>query len=241
MLNEDWSRKGFYKTMLRLFRITEEKDGVEKRVKQPVDPPFFLNRQLTEKEFINAQQMYVQGCINEHIERLPTAGKPDSPDRTRWPPGIKDRKIWRVLGYMYFAKTKTKQAEAFSAIKKLAKSGPVKLRPLLKAARLATPQVRRKLDGTDILDLVHYRAKRQFIWNFLRKEAEADSGRLERTEAARFLSKPYQYLNMTEQQIKEGLENPHQADDDTAMKFDISKSTIRPLLHKFYNSVTPPK
>ena len=154
-VQEDWSREGFYKTMLRLFR--------DRATNHLVEPPFFLNCPLTEEEFIGVQEMYVMNCMNKHIERLPTAGKPDSPDRARWPAGIKDLKIWRVLGYMYFAKTKTKQAEAFSAIKKLAKRGPVKLRSLLKAARLATPQVRRKLDGKDIFDLVQYRAKRLLI------------------------------------------------------------------------------
>ena len=64
-------------------------------------------------------------------------------------------------------------------------------------------------------------------------EAEAESERFERSDAARFLWEPYQFLNMTEQQIKDGLENSRQVDDDVAKEFHISSKTAHSLFSKF--------
>ena len=235
----NWSSKEFYKTMCFVFRSKLDRSKCIK-CSQSVDPPFFLNRPLEEKDFINAQQMYVMEQMHAHIEKLmKTSSKlqTEFPDPERWPECIKDMEIMRAFGELYTAQSKPKQEKARVKVRNLAMRGPSKYRTLLRVARAKTPQAKNLLDGIDILHLVKYRAKRQFLWQFLRKEAEAESGRLERSDAASHLTDKYKYLGLTEEQIEKGLKNPNQKDDDVAEEFHISGKTAHSLLTKFYKSV----
>ena len=87
--------------------------------------------------------------------------------------------------------------------------------------------------------LIPYRAERQFIWNFLYREARAELGRRwvtrNASHIANELAHAYSYLHLTPKEIEAGLlDRRYTADRDTAKKFGLEVRTVRSMLSKFY-------
>jgi len=107
---------------------------------------------------------------------------------------------------------------------------------MMKTARVKTPQTKRQLSSRELLEhLVTYRAERQFVWAFLRKEfgLERNGMRWLRNTDAKHLAEAHHYLHLTPHQIVEGLSYSHQDDKDAAEELEISERSIRSLLSKF--------
>lgn len=235
--NGDWSNKEFYNTMQE-FYSRQRDDWYE--------GPFYLQKiPLSEKEFVAAQQMYLATYINSEVHEslLETSGTGQTDggrvqsviDKFQKIPNF-DWEVFRTLYLFLTAQSKEKQSNLRDQIKNFAERGATRYRTLLKDARINTKQKKRILDGVDMmLDVLPVRAKNQFLWAFLRHEADADLGRSARGQAAEKLHEHYGYLGLTQEQIKNGLKNPNQADDDTAEEFGVSKSSIRGMIHRFRN------
>jgi len=77
--------------------------------------------------------------------------------------------------------------------------------------------------------ILTYRAERQFIWNFLKREKKASEG--DPQAVVGDLAGAYPYLGLTAEQVAAGLTNPHQADDETAKKFGLASGrSLRAIL-----------
>jgi hypothetical protein len=132
------------------------------------------------------------------------------------------------------------------------------VRQALAKIRGSILQAKRKLSGRDRFNLFDYRAKRQFLWAFLRFESEWEKGQLMEGKSfdgkVQALANAYSYLTELDDfeplicprkdpilispkvldlaTIAAGLRNPHQADKDAAKKFPIKPSSVRSLLSK---------
>lgn len=231
------------------------------RVVLPVQPPFYHNRPLkrvvcpqpdgSEKyvhEFRGAAELYISWNHSREERRLKqkAASVPilGHPELSRF--GIPPEKSWpyiKALGRLHFAETADQQARAKQEVKALAQRGPRALRSVLKELLKGLPQRRRGLThGKVISEVVRYRTERQFVWAFLRREAMAafDCSRrglhelqLEQLEE---LAKAYSFFKpeLTLDQLKRGLGNSHQTDEDVAEEFGLSTKTLRSLLSKHH-------
>lgn len=244
---EDWSPHGFYDTMRRLFRPRPDPRGKDgEPVIRLVEAPFYRRRPLKPKEFHAAEEMYINS--NMERRRLNQEVPPhdfflddqELHDRFGVPPG----KTWpysKALGRLYFAETKDQQSRARQEVKILAHRGPRALRRFLATVLRHLPQRRLSLPHIKVtLDGVLYRKKRQFVWAFLRREAMAGQDcsrhdlRNPRQELISELVRAYSFLDLTPDQLKRGLANSHQADEDMAEWFGLSTKTIRSLLSKHH-------
>ena len=143
---EDWSPRGFYKTMLFLFRNRPD-PNTQKPI--PLPPPFYLNRPLTQEEWQACSRQYAahyaQRLFTKSQEAWtrtpsqkkakPTKTKPDNTQgleilddllhdgpQTRWP-GLSwsDRwKYYKAVGQFLFANSKPVQQAARKRLKELA-------------------------------------------------------------------------------------------------------------------------
>lgn len=192
---EDWSRHGFYRTMLRLF--IHRQDGCKKTEdhgrwlpEKPEDhAPFFLqdeSRRLTQKQYECARECYVQAPFHEYQERgVRRHPGIEEARATRWPyplpgedlgvvvrPGVVRLTPAQVaLGRLFFARTKAGQAKARAEVGALATRGTIARRKALGAAVRATPQAKAVHSPMALLfEILPYRASRQFMWAFLRAE-----------------------------------------------------------------------
>jgi hypothetical protein len=242
---EDWSRRRFYKTMQHIFRPDRQNQG------SLDETPFYLRKKpLSEDEFEACAEHYIMAERKKYHARLVNRQQdrpPQSPNPDRWPDlknlGLLQDEFWKFeipLGQLFFAETKQQQKQARQRINVLAQRGPNEVRQAIAKARRSIPQARRTLSGRDRFDLFDYRAKRQFLWIFLRYESEWEKG--QKKEGKSFdrtvqeLVKAYSYLGLTPATIAEGLRDPHQADKDAAKKFPILKikasSSVRSLLNR---------
>lgn len=243
---EDWSPGQFYKTMRRLYRRDRQNPD------SLVEIPFHANRSLSHAEFWACAEQYCWARRNKYLAQLvgsQQGRRPQSPKSEQWPDleglGLSPKEFWKyekALGQLYFAETKQRQTQARERINKLATRGLNDLRQAVAKARCSILQAKRTLSGRDRFNLIDYRAKRQFLWRFLRAESEWERG--QKKEGRKFdktvqaLAKAYSYLDLTPATIAEGLRDPHQADTDAATHFTqvkhlkISASSVRSLTSK---------
>jgi len=223
--SEDWSPRGFYRTMQQLYRLQET--------------PFYENTPLTREQFYGACEHYASERFKEFVVRVrlrppQSAELHPKAEALRWPDPLPGQERFTLtpehiaLGRLYFASTKKGQARSRAEVRRLARRGPVERRRALAQARKATPQAKAWMDTrTLLLEVVPYRARRQFLWNFLRQEALAEGmGRTDiRNHAGEYgsrLAKAYPFLGLSAAAIVQGLKNPYQADIETAKKFELS-------------------
>jgi hypothetical protein len=248
-----WSPKRFYRHMRFRFRLHRDCEDPN----NPPDPedtnnnrvfvPLHKYRLLSLDEFEGCQQRYVYARQRKHLKRMDQAQKGRAlqhPSPDRWP-DLQDRGLdpalydhcEHALGCLYFVDTKDQRAQASGVVKALATRGPIWLRRALKIAVSATPRTKRTISGFAIFKLVAFRAKREFLWTFLRHEANW-TGDQQNTpaalmDAARTLATVYKYLNLTADDIAKGLNCLSQADQDTADEFGLkSASSVRFLISK---------
>jgi hypothetical protein len=264
---EDWSPRRFYKTMRYLFRpVRENPDSL-------VEIPFYLNCPVSPPVTLKALKAWFEACVGYYIEAKVTTyltqlldsqqGRPPQhPDPARWPDlrdlGLSRAEWWereKALGRLNCADTRHQDTHARKRIKELAQKGPHRARTAMAKARRSILQVKMNLSWREQLvrvdSFVHYRARRQFLWIFLRKEFEWGK---EPKEGKRFakrvqeLANAYAYLDdhpdfndLTPATIAEGLRCSNQADKDAAKKFEkefkakgfqISAKSVRSLLSK---------
>lgn len=223
--------------------------------------PFHLNRSLSKDEFKACAAQYSWARRTEYLARVISSQqgqRPQRPKPKQWPDlhglGLSQAEFWKyeiAIRQLYFAETKQQQQQATERIKALAKQGPNKVREALANARSSMPQAKRTLSGRQRFDLFDYRAKRQFLWIFLRAESQWGKGELkkikESDDAVQTLALNYSYLGELKgfddftsatitDKIAKGLRDPHQADTDAATHFThvkhlkISASSVRSLL-----------
>lgn len=236
---EDWSPRRFYNTMRKIFRPVRENPTCL------VVIPFHLNRPLLSKEFRGCAEHYITARRKEYLARLFSSQqgrRPQSPKSEQWPDleglGLSQEEFWNYetpLAQLYFAETKQAQAQARRQARGLAQRGPIRARQMLKNVVLKTPQAKRRFSGLELLKLVEYRAERQFVWAFLRKESEMQKNDIKKSlrgSTTEDLARAYWYLRLRPQDIANGLRCSYQADKDTAEEFGISASAVRSLLSK---------
>jgi hypothetical protein len=245
---EDWSRRGFYQTMLSLFRDrAKAADAPDQYV------PFFLrppDKRLTQRQYEGARSLYVAARFAEYIPRGVRGRRREIP---WWPeplPGEPPRTLTpaqRALGRLYFADSRVAAQRARAEIARLAISGPRARRKALRQARTRIPQVNRAIDRRTLLfEVVPYRAARQFMWNFLREEllgalrqksiAEKERWTLQdlKTYPTQFevelrqLVRAYPFLGLSVGDVVAGLRRRRPADDDAARQFRLR--SIRSIL-----------
>lgn len=227
-----WDPRHLYKSLLHLF-------GEQSRSQvKPVVPPF--NPPLSRRQFELAQGMYVQKRVNHFLSRYRTgkkvAGHSDHL-KDRWPAlPMNSQADWeaeRALGTLFFASARREQREARKHVKYLAEHGPMRHRGMLKAARQATPQARSGFSAREVLRKYGPRlAEFEFVWGFLRGEANALQGRADRqgrSKAATNLAKYYPFLNLNADQIAEGLSNPKHVERQFAAECGISQNSVRSI------------
>ena len=240
--SEDWSPRGFYRTMQQLYRLQEA--------------PFYENSPLTREQFYGACEHYASERFKEFVVRVRlrpprSAGSHSQAEALRWPDPLPGQERFTLtpeqiaLGRLYFASTKKGQARSRAEVRRMAMRGPVERRRALAQARKATPQAKAWMDTrTLLLEVVTYRARRQFLWNFLRQEALADGmgHAYIRNHAGEYgtpLARAYPFLGLSAAAIAQGLKNRHQADIETAKKFALSAKNggvaVRKLLCIFFS------
>ena len=236
---EDWSPRRYYKTMQYLYRPNrQDPDSL-------VKIPFHLNRPLLPAEFWACAEQYCMARSNEYLTQLSSRphGRPLQNRKPGcWPDlhglGLSPKAFWKYeipLRRFDFAESRQQQGPARCQVKKLATSGPIRVRQMLKNFVQKTPQAKRQFSSRELLKLVEYRAERQFVWAFLRKESDVQKDEMRkplRGEATKTLAAAYRYLRLKPQEIVDGLRYPSQADKDTAEEFGVSESSVRSLLSK---------
>lgn len=191
---EDWSRRGFYRAMLRSFLHRDQSGPPEKSA------PFFLQlspRRLTKVQYEGVRDQYVAAQRKEYLDRAMARTSPGikEPESDRWPDPLPGEQAGTVtpaqkaLGRLYFAQNRAVQAKARVAVNALATRGKNAARTALAAAVAATPQAkatfsteellfgrnRRRQEGGEVVfeklrpGVIEYRASRQFMWHFLRE------------------------------------------------------------------------
>lgn len=248
--HEDWSVHGFYNTMRRLFRARPDPTGKDgKAIIRLVEPPFYRNKPLSRAQFHAAveQCLASEGLERRHLVQKPV-NVPIIPPQDLIAAGVPEDLSWKcngALGRLHFAETMSQQAKAKQEVRDLDQQGPRSFRKMLKRILEELPQRKRTRTHKKILfELLPYRRVRQFTWAFLRAEAMAGwnctrhelrdvlrdpaSGRLEE------LHKAYSFLHLSLEDLRRGLANSHQADEDVAEEFDLSVKTLRSLLSKYH-------
>ncbi len=220
------------------------------------DTPFYSESPLTQPQFDGACEHYASERFREFVVRVTlrpprSAGLHPKAEALRWPDPLPGQERFTLtpehiaLGRLYFASTKKGQARSRAEVRRLARRGPVERRRALAQARKATPQAKAWMDTrTLLLEVVPYRARRQFLWNFLRHEALAEgmgytSLRKHARDYGAELAQAYPFLGLSAVAIAKGLKNPHQADVETAKKFALSAKNgavaVRKLLSIFFS------
>ena len=236
---EDWSPGRFYKTMQYLFRPDRENPYSLVKI------PFYLNWKLSGKKFRACAEHYIMARHEEYFARLMHQVRPPQrPGPERWPDlnglGLSQEESWKrqiLLRRLDFAETKQTNAQARRQVRMLAQRGPIRARQMLKDAAQKIPPAKRQFSNFELLRLVvPYRAERQFVWAFLRKEADVQRNVMRnlRVDVTKQLAEAYRYLRLTPQEIADGLGNSYQADKDTAEEFGISENSVRSLLSKSF-------
>jgi len=225
-----WQPRHLYRSLLHLFG--EQYRGQVRPVVPPFIPP------LTEREFTLARKMYVSARLSQFLSSFRATRKntvPSTRFAERWPTLPLDWKVERALGTLFFANSKREQQQARQQVKHLAEHGPMSYRTALQAARKATPQARAAFSCREILLKAGPRlAELEFVYGFLRGEANALTGRADRkrrAEAAAALSKCYPFLNLTADQIAAALSNEKHLEQQFSAGFGISKNSVRSLIH----------
>lgn len=205
-----WSEQRFYKTMLSLFRPDRKSD-------EPLRPPFYKNRPLSEEEF---QECQLQYAVRE-LQRILSSWKGDplrkNPDwratrvfaeihdlvergyrgrayrkLSQTPQGKvnaeKAHELWKLAGKALFAGTGETQTRLKRKLRAALRGRPTQLTRLCLKFLDVLPQKRARLSPMELfmpqrvkgqngesvpvsLSVLEYRATRQFLWVFLRKEA----------------------------------------------------------------------
>lgn len=233
-----------------------------------VEIPFHQNRPLSDAEFKACAEHYSMARREEYLARLLSSQhgrRPQNPTPKQWPDleglGLSPEELWNYTKarlQLELAETKQQQKQARKWVNALAKKGPNKVRQALAKARGSILQAKRILSGSNRFNLFDYRAKRQFLWIFLRKESQWGKEELKEIKESdvdvQALVKAYSYLaeiNDFEDlicpkkdptlippkvldlaTIAAGLRSPHQADKEAAKKFGIKASSVRSLLSK---------
>ena len=214
--------------------------------RQKVDESSETYRPLSEAEFKGAlgefvarRSVEVGNGVRARWDRAQLSAKARGRSRpaesVRWPdtlPGeepftLTPRQI--ALGRRFFAFNKRTAAQADAELRRLSLLGPNDMRKTLARARKASPQVKATFDlQTIVLEVVPYRASRQFLWACLRHEAlESHSFgyrhlRENAKELAKIIAKEYRFLGLSHVAIAQGFKNKHQPDIDTAKRFGLS-------------------
>ena len=184
-----------------------------------------------------------RGAAQERAARWDQAS---AQDRKRW-------ELFQLAGVVYFADTAEKQSRARKELRARLSGRPTPLTQLCRDLLKVLPQAKAKIgwkekfltrhtkdtSRPDVLGLVYYRAERQFVWNFLRKEVrafeETKSLKLVPPKRLRVLAydlcEAYPYLRLTVEEIHRGLTNLRQADEETAKRFKLrSPGVVRSIL-----------
>jgi hypothetical protein len=238
-------------------------------------PVFYKNCPLLRSEFVVCAEHYAQyawaGLQEKFLAPRKHGRPPQSHKPTAWLRqsdleglGLSPAEAWnceKALWQLRFSETKLKRSQAIKRINPLVTRGlnPVRRAIAKERDSILILPARRKLSGRDIVNLVYYRAQRQFLWAFLRHESERERRLLKKItksdRAVQALSQAYAYLTelddfkelipprkakttvlgpgTLDEAITDGLKNPHQADADAALKFGLKVSSVRPLLHKY--------
>ena len=222
--NIKWHPKTLYKTLLHLFG----------REHPPCTPP------LTAREFDIAKKLYIAGRVNHFVSNCQKTAAINHAAvnfKNRWPNlKSKDRNDWKAekaIGTLFFSESRRGQAAARIVAKNLAEYGPKRHRTALKSARKATPQAKASFSVREVmLKAGPHLAELEFVWGFLRGEATALTGHVEResrSKAAADLARYYPFLNLTTAQIAVGLRNKNHIEETFAKDFGISKSSVRSI------------
>src|SRR5215510_11632547 len=167
LIKEDWSAKGFYRTMLRSWRLSQG--------------PFYLKRPLSADEYQEAADTYIRRASQEHLGRISEARlsqklkKAKDLRHVRIPrPRIDgDWELEIAIGRLQNAETSRSQSAARRHLRALAARRSPEVRRFLKRLRVSTPQAKRSLSAETLWRIVIARAFFQFRWNFLREEVRA--------------------------------------------------------------------
>lgn len=247
------------------------KDPGPPRPADPAHPPFFLSpepeRLMSERRYRAAEGCYATARVQDWWRRFPKTATAARVRRrmsaTAWPAPLPGEDPYaltpaaRALGRLVHATNKMADALARREVADAATRGPIATRRALRAARAAMPQAQarfsllpdRRRPGVvgppawaALEEVVESRARRQFLWRFVRAELRAavkkthghdwtlkDSPDDFAEERAAFV-RVYPFLGLTVTDVLRGLRRARPADHDTADRFGISPSSVRTLL-----------
>lgn len=206
----------------------------------PLAAPFISNRPLTQEEFSGAVEWFISLKAPRPERQVKARRSPYTATLAAvldkaWAVG--DLDAYKIIGTAAFG-TKSIQKTARQKLRLQSQSGTRVRRALLRQGRIALPQARHALSPIEMLQLGRYLRGRQFVWAFLWGEARALAFRTGKKSRAEILAQSdalageYEYLGLSSAQIRVGFESNDPAARDTAGKFNITPSHVRPLLTK---------
>lgn len=248
----DWTSRYVYRTLCRLFRITPpfyEPRRLSPKDFERIQAEFVgraVRRELRARdigehsgEVGSARRVQALALFTEIFDWVEThcrgrvyltaALAQQVRMREDW-----ERRLW--AGRLLFADSAEGQRRARQELRALLRGRPTPVKSLCRELLRGIPPKSRKQMGwvQEWLgdrkgrrpSVLRYRAKRQFLWAFLKGEARDG----EPAEVARDLARAYPFLGLTAEQIAAGLTNPHQADEDTARYF--GRRSVRDALSR---------